>query len=63
MAYDMSEIDGEHFTEPYMVVDIEDIQKLSPIEKEVTDDRTKNMGCFEGKVSGCTGSGHENSDT
>lgn len=31
MAYDMSEIDGEHFTEPYMVVDIEDIQKLPSI--------------------------------
>lgn len=29
MAYDMSEIDGEHFTEPHMVVDVEDIQKLS----------------------------------
>ena len=28
MAYDMSEIDGEHFTEPCMVVDVEDIQKL-----------------------------------
>lgn len=30
MAYDMSEIDGEHFTEPWMVVDVEDIQKLPP---------------------------------
>ena len=28
MAYDMSEIDGEHFTEPHMVVDVEDIQRL-----------------------------------
>ena len=28
MAYDVSEIDGEHFTEPRMVVDVEDIQKL-----------------------------------
>lgn len=27
-AYDISEIDGEHFTEPRMVVDIDDIQKL-----------------------------------
>ena len=31
MAYDMSEIDGEHFTEPCMVVDVEDIQKLSSV--------------------------------
>jgi hypothetical protein len=31
MAYDMSEIDGEHFTEPHMVVDVEDIQKLPPV--------------------------------
>lgn len=31
MAYDMSAIDGEHFTEPYMVVDAEDIQKLPPV--------------------------------
>ena len=31
MAYDMSEIDGEHFTEPYMVVDVEDIQKLPSV--------------------------------
>ena len=31
MAYDMSEIDGEHFTEPHMVVDVEDIQKLSSV--------------------------------
>lgn len=31
MAYDMSEIDGEHFTEPWMVVDVEDIQKLPPV--------------------------------
>ncbi len=31
MAYDMSEIDGEHFTEPRMVVDVEDIQKLPSV--------------------------------
>jgi hypothetical protein len=31
MAYDMSEIDGEHFTEPCMVVDVEDIQKLPSV--------------------------------
>lgn len=31
MAYDMSEIDGEHFTERCMVVDIKDIQKLPPV--------------------------------
>lgn len=31
MAYDMSEIDGEHFTEPCIVVDVEDIQKLPPV--------------------------------
>lgn len=34
MAYDMSEIDGEHFTEPCMVVDIEDIQKLQPVNQK-----------------------------
>lgn len=31
MAYDMSEIDGEHFTEPWMVIDVEDIQKLPSV--------------------------------
>ena len=31
MAYDMSEIDGEHFTAPCMVVDVEDIQKLPSV--------------------------------
>lgn len=31
LAYDMSEIDGEHFTEPCMVVDVEDIQKLPSV--------------------------------
>lgn len=31
MAYDISEIDGEHFPVPYMVVDIADIQKLQPV--------------------------------
>lgn len=31
MAYDMSEIDGEHFTEPCIVVDVEDIQNLPPV--------------------------------
>ena len=31
LAYDMSEIDGEHFSEPRMVVDVEDIQKLSSV--------------------------------
>lgn len=31
LAYDMSEIDGEHFSEPCMVVDVEDIQKLSSV--------------------------------
>lgn len=30
-AYDMSEIDGEHFTELCMVVDVEDIQKLPSV--------------------------------
>lgn len=34
MAYDMSEIDGEHFTEPWMVVDVEDIQKLPSVKQE-----------------------------
>ena len=32
MAYDMSEIDGEHFTEPCMVIDVEDIQKLPSVQ-------------------------------
>lgn len=31
LAYDMSEIDGEHFTESCMVVDVADIQKLSSV--------------------------------
>lgn len=31
MAYDISEIDGEHFTEPCMVVDVEDIKNLPPV--------------------------------
>ena len=31
LAYDMSEIDGEHFTEPCRVVDVADIQKLSSV--------------------------------
>ena len=31
MAYDMSEIDGEHFTEPCMVIDVEDVQKLPSV--------------------------------
>lgn len=34
LAYDMSEIDGEHFTEPYMVVDVEDIQKLPSVKPQ-----------------------------
>ncbi len=31
LAYDMSEIDGEHFGEPCMVVDVEDIQQLPSV--------------------------------
>jgi rubrerythrin len=31
MAYDMSEIDGEHFNDPYMVVDVKEIQKLPSV--------------------------------
>ena len=34
MAYDMSEIDGEHFTENYMVVDVADIQKLPSVKPQ-----------------------------
>ena len=34
LAYDMSEIDGEHFTEPCMVVDVEDIQKLPSVTQQ-----------------------------
>ena len=31
MAYDMSEIDGEHFTEPCMVVDVKDIEQMPSV--------------------------------
>lgn len=43
LAYDMSEIDGEHFTEPYMVVNIEDVQKLSPVTPQPKTGRWKKM--------------------
>lgn len=33
MAYDMSEIDGEHFEDTHMVVDVDDIQELPSAEK------------------------------
>lgn len=55
MAYDMSEIDGEHFTEPCMVVDVEDIQKLPPVTQKsetVTEfaDRCRECGAKYGKL-------------
>ena len=31
MAYDMSEIDGEHFNSPCFVVDVDDIKKLPSV--------------------------------
>ena len=31
MAYDMSEIDGEHFNSPFFVVDVVDIKKLPSV--------------------------------
>ena len=34
LAYDMSEIDGEHFAEPCMVVDLEDIRHLPSVTQE-----------------------------
>lgn len=37
LAYDMSEIDGEHFTEPCMVVDVEDIQNLPSVTQKSTE--------------------------
>ncbi len=33
MAYDMSEIDGEHFEDTHMVVDVDDIHELPSAEK------------------------------
>lgn len=33
-AFDMSEIDGEHFEKPFMVVEIEDIQKLPSVKPQ-----------------------------
>lgn len=43
MAYDMSEIDGEHFTKPCMVVNVEDIQKLPPVTPKHTDAEIQKM--------------------
>ena len=47
MAYDMSEIDGEHFTEQCMVVDIEGIQKLSPVTPQPKIGQCKDCKYFE----------------
>ena len=47
MAYDMSEIDGEHFTEPCMVVDVEDIQKLLPVKPQ---EKTGHWRHYEGML-------------
>ena len=41
MAYDLSEIDGEHFTEPRMVVDAEDIQNAPPVTTSQEADATQ----------------------
>ena len=59
MAYDMSEIDGEHFTEPRMVVDVEDIQNLPPVEPQektghwINKDVRKEEYVLAGKCSVC----------
>ena len=61
LAYDMSEIDGEHFTESQMVVDVEDIQKLpsvTPAQKmgrwiEVTDEETLTTRTWHYECSEC----------
>lgn len=47
MAYDMSEIDGEHFTEPCMVVDVEDIQNLPSVSPQEQIGHCKDCKCFE----------------
>lgn len=57
MAYDMSEIDGEHFTEPCMVVNVEDIQKLSPVAPAEKVGRwvyNKNLSTYYGDVYTCS---------
>lgn len=51
MAYDMSVIDGEHFEDTHMVVDIDDIRKLpsvQPIPKKgewIYDKNIENWRC------------------
>ena len=35
MAYDMSEIDGEHFDSPCFVVDVDDIKKLPSVIEDI----------------------------
>ena len=68
MAYDMSEIDGEHFTEPYMVVDVADIRKLSSVKPHHTGHWTDNhngtfvcdrCGCKHSKSNYCPNCGAE----
>lgn len=39
MAYDMSEIDGEHFNKPCMVVNVEDIRKLPSVRPQDPQER------------------------
>jgi hypothetical protein len=47
MAYDMSAIDGEHFTERYLVIDAEDIQGLPPVTPQPKTGRCKDCKYFE----------------
>ena len=53
LAYDMSEIDGEHFTEPCMVVDVEDIQKIPSVNPQepsyISNDGTLTVNVDDGR--------------
>ena len=48
-AYDMSEIDGEHFTEPCMVVDVEDIQRLPSVQPKAKHGHCKDCKWWKDK--------------
>ena len=55
LAYDMSEIDGEHFTEPCMVVDVEDIRKLPSVtpQQKIGHWINNQNGTFTCDICGC----------
>ena len=61
MAYDLSEIDGEHFTEPCMVVDVEDIQKLQPVnlQEPKTGHWIKSRDCYGNHHFTCSECGND----